>query len=96
LKDKAFLTFLGQKQPFELRPKTGVSPANSSWNPSWLIQKFGQPFKFLAAWRDFEERFEKTLAGIRLTNILRGLGDIESELTLEADLQWENADHDGL
>jgi len=26
LKDKAFLTFLGQNPPFELRSKTGVSP----------------------------------------------------------------------
>jgi hypothetical protein len=26
LKDKAFLTFLGQKPQFKLRPKTGASP----------------------------------------------------------------------
>jgi hypothetical protein len=37
LKDKAFLTFLGQNPPFELRPKTGVSPPIFSRNPSWLI-----------------------------------------------------------
>src|SRR5260221_7697902 len=37
LKDKAFLTFLGQNPPFELRPKTGVSPPIFSWNPSRLI-----------------------------------------------------------
>jgi hypothetical protein len=29
LKDQAFLTFLGQKPPFELQPKTGVSPLQS-------------------------------------------------------------------
>src|SRR5260221_11443322 len=37
LKDKAFLTFLGQNPPFELRPKTGGSPPIFSWNPSRLI-----------------------------------------------------------
>jgi Domain of unknown function (DUF4145) len=49
---------------------------------------------FLAAWRDFEERFEKSLAGIWLADILPGLDDFEPEHTLEADLQWDNADHD--
>jgi hypothetical protein len=38
LKDKAFLTFSDQSPPFELRPKTGVSPSIFSWKPSWLIQ----------------------------------------------------------
>src|SRR5216683_5392702 len=43
LKDRAFLNFLGQNLPFELRPKTGVSPPIFSWNPSWLIQVLAQP-----------------------------------------------------
>jgi len=46
LKDKAFLIFLGQDPPFELRPKTGVSPPILSWNPSWLIQVLAQHFNF--------------------------------------------------
>src|SRR5216684_434079 len=50
LKDKAFLTFLGQNPPFELRPKTGVSPPIFSWNPSWLIQVLAQPFNFGRGW----------------------------------------------
>ena len=50
LKDKAFLTFLGQNPPFELRPKTGVSPPIFSWNPSWLIQVLAQPFDFRRRW----------------------------------------------
>ena len=50
LKDKAFLTFLGQNLPFELRPKTGVSPPIFSWNPSWLIQVLAQPFDFRRRW----------------------------------------------
>ena len=43
IEDKAFLIFLGQNPPFELRPKTGVSPPIFSWNPSWLIQILANP-----------------------------------------------------
>jgi Outer membrane efflux protein len=50
LKDKAFLSFLGQNPPFELRPKIGVSPPIFSWNPSWLIQVLAQPFDFRRRW----------------------------------------------
>ena len=60
-------------------------------------QLFAAPVdpKFLTAWRDFEERFAKPLASIWLADILPGLGDIEPEHTPEADLRWENANHDG-
>jgi hypothetical protein len=60
-------------------------------------QLFAAPVdpKFLTAYRDFEERYEKPLAGIWLADILPGLDEIERELTPEADLQWENADHEG-
>jgi hypothetical protein len=51
--------------------------------------------KFLTAYRDFEKRYEKRLAGIWLADILPGLDEIEREHTPEADLQWENADHEG-
>jgi len=50
LKDKAFLTFLGQNPPFELRTKAGVSPPSLSWNPSWLIQVLAQLFNFRRRW----------------------------------------------
>ena len=43
LKDRAFLFFLDQNPPFELRPKTGVSPPIFSWNPSRLIQILANP-----------------------------------------------------
>ena len=60
-------------------------------------QLFAAPVdpKFLTAYRDFEERFEKPLAGIWLADILPGLDEIEPEHTPEADLRWENADHEG-
>jgi hypothetical protein len=60
-------------------------------------QLFAAPVdpKFLTAYRDFEERFEKPLAGIWLADIFPMLDEIEPEHTPEADLQWENADHDG-
>jgi hypothetical protein len=51
--------------------------------------------KFLTAYRDFEERFEKPLAGIWLADIFPGFDEIEPEHMPKADLQWENADHDG-
>ena len=50
LKDKAFLTFLGQNPPFELRTKAGVLPPVFSWNPWWLIQVLAQPFNFRRRW----------------------------------------------
>jgi hypothetical protein len=60
-------------------------------------QLFAAPVdpKFLTAYRDFEERFEKPLAGIWLADIFPGLDEIEPEHTPEAGLQWKNADHDG-
>jgi hypothetical protein len=61
-------------------------------------QLFAAPVdpKFLSTWRDFEDRYEKPLAGIWLADFFPGVGDTDSEHTPKADLQWENADHDGV
>jgi hypothetical protein len=59
-------------------------------------QLFAAPVdpKFVVAWRDFEERFEKTVMGIVFNFSLRGLESAEGHTT-EADSQWEDADYDG-
>jgi hypothetical protein len=51
--------------------------------------------KFLVAWRDFEERFEKTVMGIVFDFSLRGLESTDSGHTTEADSHWEDADYEG-
>jgi hypothetical protein len=50
--------------------------------------------RFLTAWRDFEERFERPLAFIWLADLLPEVGNTDPEHASEADFQWENADHD--
>jgi len=66
-----------------------------AWVP---LDRFAAPVdpKFLTTWRDFEDRFEKPLAGIWLAGLLPGVDSTDSEHTPKADLQWENDDDDGL
>jgi len=47
---------------------------------------------FLAAWRDFEARYESVLSGIWLAEFLPELGTAESSNMPKSDLQWDNAD----
>ncbi len=47
---------------------------------------------FLAAWRDYEDRYEAILSGIWLSDILPELADAEPSRVPKADLQWDNAD----
>ena len=47
---------------------------------------------FLAAWRDYEERYQSVVSGIWLVDLLPELGAGESSQTPKADLQWDNAD----
>jgi hypothetical protein len=60
-------------------------------------QLFAAPVdpKFLNAFRDFEERYAKPVAGIWLADILPELDAPERGHGTEADLHWDNADYDG-
>ena len=49
---------------------------------------------FLAAWRDYEDRYETIVSGIWLSDILPELANAEPSRVPKADLQWENADDD--
>ena len=49
---------------------------------------------FLAAWRDYEERYETVVSGIWLSDLLPELGAGEPSSVPKADLQWDNADHE--
>lgn len=49
---------------------------------------------FVTEWRDFEERFEPVLSNIELTDLLKGLGNVERREGLKADVLWEIADDD--
>ena len=49
LKDRAFLIFLGQNPPFELR-RTGLSSPIFSWNSSWLIRVLAEHLNFRRRW----------------------------------------------
>jgi hypothetical protein len=89
LKDKAFLTFLGQNPPFELRPKTGVSPPIFSWNPSWPIQVLANPSISAGGgqqgWLAFEPRqVEQDLLIARALVNLFGDAFLRDELSLPA------------
>jgi hypothetical protein len=53
---------------------------------------------FLTAWRDFEDRYYKPLAGIwlaRFAHYLRQLDNTEAGQS-DADVQWDNANHEGV
>jgi hypothetical protein len=47
---------------------------------------------FLAAWRDYEDRYEAIVSGIWLSDILPELASAEPSRVPRADLQWDNAD----
>lgn len=47
---------------------------------------------FLAAWRDYEERYESIVSGIWLSDLLPELASVEPSRVPKADLQWNNAD----
>lgn len=47
---------------------------------------------FLAAWRDYEERYETVVSVIWLSVLLPELGASERSKAPKADLQWDNAD----
>jgi len=59
-------------------------------------QLFAAPVdpKFLTAWRDFEQRFERALAGIWLADVFPEFEAGEPKRTSESELQWENTDHE--
>jgi hypothetical protein len=61
-------------------------------------QLFAAPVdpKFLTAWRDFEDRFQRPLADIWLADLCPELASIEPGQTSRTDLQWEYADRDGI
>lgn len=46
---------------------------------------------FLAAWRDYEERYEALVSGIWLSGFLPELASAEPSRVPKADLQWDNA-----
>ena len=47
---------------------------------------------FLAAWRDYEDRYEAIVSGIWLSDILPELTNAEASRVPKADLHWDNAD----
>lgn len=47
---------------------------------------------FLAAWRDYEERFETIVSGVFLSDLLPELGTAEHSRGPKADSLWDNAD----
>lgn len=47
---------------------------------------------FLAAWRDYEARYESILSGIWVSDFLPELANAEPSIVPKADLQWDNAD----
>lgn len=49
---------------------------------------------FLAAWRDYEERYESLVSDIWLSYMFAGLTSAEPSRVSKADLQWENADNE--
>ena len=51
--------------------------------------------KFLDAWRDYEDRFTKPLATIFLADLIPELGNAEPQSISKAELNWDNANHDG-
>jgi len=51
--------------------------------------------KFLDAWRDYEDRFAKPVATIWLADLNPDLGNAEREQISQAELNWDNANHDG-
>jgi hypothetical protein len=52
--------------------------------------------KFLGAWRDFEDRFDKPVGEIELDDLFPGPSGKEPGHTDEADLRWKYADHDSI
>ena len=50
--------------------------------------------KFIAAWRDYEDRYAQVLAGIWLSDIFPTFGNGEESRRPSADIQWENADYE--
>jgi len=44
---------------------------------------------FLAAWRDYEERYQSILSGIWLSDVLTALDSDEPTTASEAHLQWD-------
>jgi hypothetical protein len=61
-------------------------------------QLFAAPVdpKFVAAWRDFEEHYEKPVGEIWCADILPGLAAIDPGHINKAELHWKYADHDGV
>jgi hypothetical protein len=59
-------------------------------------QLFAEPVddKFLNAWRDYEARYQSTLAGIVLSELLDDLGLGAPSVSPSADFKWENADYE--
>lgn len=47
---------------------------------------------FLAAWRDYEQRYESVVSGVWLSDLLPELGTGEPSRIPKADLQWDHAD----
>jgi hypothetical protein len=64
LKDKAYLAFLDQNPPFELRRKAGVSRPMLSCNPSWPIRVLTQPFNCRMRWTASAHRWPKRLRSV--------------------------------
>jgi hypothetical protein len=51
--------------------------------------------KFRDAWRDYEDRFAKPVATIWLADLIPNIGNAEPEPISQAELNWDNANHDG-
>ncbi len=51
--------------------------------------------KFIATWRDYEDRYAQVLASIWLSDIFPILENGEVSRRPYADVQWENADYEG-
>lgn len=47
---------------------------------------------FLAAWRDYEERYETNISGVFLSDLLPELGTADHSRVPKADTLWDNAD----
>lgn len=51
---------------------------------------------FVAAWRDYEERYESVVSGVWLSELFPDIPAGEQSRTPKADLQWDNADEEAL
>lgn len=47
--------------------------------------------KFINAWRDFEDRYQRVLIDLVIEDLFSGLEEVETTPLAEADLQWEFA-----